>query len=65
MTRFQARRRNGRFTRNTLANTCGLRVEPCPNRECRALNPYAVGAARPTHCHQCGTLLTPREGETR
>ena len=33
--RIQARRGNGRFTRNTFENVMGLHVLICPNPECR------------------------------
>ena len=55
MKRRQARLSNGRFTRSTLANTFGLRVEVCPN--CRAMNPYAINELAPKTCHVCGQAL--------
>lgn len=57
MKRFQARRGNGRFTRNTLENTMGLTNQTCPNFDCRRLNVRGVHEAPRTHCHACGTLL--------
>jgi hypothetical protein len=67
MRRFQARRGNGRFTRNTMENTLGLHCAVCP--ACRRLNPSPVGEPRPTHCHACGAALvedapTPGEKES-
>jgi hypothetical protein len=53
--RFQARRRSGRFTRNTMENTFGLHVVVC--EVCRHLNPWNVGEAAPTKCHHCGASL--------
>jgi hypothetical protein len=61
--RRQARRGNGRFTRNTMENTFGLHCDVCPNDECRRLNPSPVGAPRPTHCHACGAALTQRAAD--
>jgi len=61
MTRFQARRGNGRFLRNTPENTLGLHFgvhERKTNGEwCGAFNPSAVGAPRPLTCHACGESL--------
>ena len=53
--RFQARRGNGRFTRNTPENTLGLSIEVCPF--CRALNPRPAGTPRADNCHACGRSL--------
>jgi hypothetical protein len=53
MRRFQARRGNGRFTRNTLANTFGLNVEICERPACRRMTPYALGEQKPTVCQAC------------
>jgi len=53
--RFQARRSNGRFTKNTLENTVGLHCEICPH--CRRFNPYGLHEPKPTQCHACGQLL--------
>jgi rubrerythrin len=50
--RIQARRGNGRFTRNTLGNTFGLRAWVCAS--CRRFNTTGVGAGPPTVCHACG-----------
>lgn len=61
MKRLQSRRSNGRWQRNTLANTFGLSVEVCPT--CRIFNPYAVGQPKPVTCHDCGAALGEREGE--
>ena len=52
MRRRQARRRNGRFTRNTAENTFGLHVEVCS--VCRAVTTWDVGGVRPSGCHVCG-----------
>jgi len=61
MRRIQARRGNGRFTRNTPENTLGLHMgihERKPDGSwCGAFNPSPVGAPRPTHCHACGCSL--------
>lgn len=57
MKRRQARRANGRFARNTLANTFGLRVEVCQRPECRRMTPYGVGEAKPETCQACGAPL--------
>jgi hypothetical protein len=40
MRRFQTRRGNGRFQRNTLANTFGLHAPACPS--CRSFNTHGV-----------------------
>lgn len=56
--RFQARRGNGRFTRNTLENTVGLHCLWCPH--CGRGNPSPVGQPQPTECHACGK---PLEGD--
>ncbi len=60
--RFQARRGNGRFTRNTLENTCGLHCLWCPHPDCGRGNPYTLNEAVPTQCHACGKPLTPDGG---
>lgn len=57
MKRYQARRGNGRFTRNTPENTFGLHVAVCP--ACRRFNPSAVDEPRPTRCHACSAELDP------
>ena len=57
MKRFQARRRSGRFTRNTMENSFGLHVEVCEHEDCRILNPWKVGEPRPVNCHRCGRPL--------
>jgi hypothetical protein len=49
--RFQARRGNGQFTRNTPENTMGLHIEVCP--ACNRLNAEPVGQLRPAACHAC------------
>ncbi len=59
--RFQSRRGNGRFTRNTMENTFGLSVDVCPH--CRRLNPRAVGEPARETCHACGQPLKPAEVE--
>jgi hypothetical protein len=55
MKRFQARRGNGRFTRNTPENTLGLHIDVCPT--CRVLVPYELGAEPPDTCHSCGAVI--------
>jgi hypothetical protein len=47
------RRGNGRFTRNTLANTFGLNVEICERPACWRMTPYALGEQKPTVCQAC------------
>jgi hypothetical protein len=61
MKRFQARRGNGRFTRNTMENTFGLHCEVCD--VCRSLSPWAVGEPKPKRCHNCGALLGVNKSE--
>lgn len=68
--RIQARISNGRFTRNTLENSVGLRCIVCPH--CNQLNPYGRKPIPdrgfidpddfnqwdvPAHCHECGDAL--------
>lgn len=53
--RFQSRRGNGRFQRNTLENTFGLTVQVCPH--CQQLNPRGVGEPKLDTCHACGKPL--------
>ncbi len=55
MRRFQARRGGGRFQRNTLENTFGLRTGICPS--CNRFNPSSLGEAPPEVCHHCGAPL--------
>lgn len=55
MKRFQSRRGNGRFTRNTTENCFGFHTSVCA--ECRRFNTWNVGAPKPTHCHACGVEL--------
>ena len=63
MKRLQARKRNGRFTRNTLENTFGLSVEPC--RHCRSLaNVHGINEPAPVVCVSCGENLGNIGGET-
>ena len=50
--RFQARRLNGRFTRNTLANTFGFRAEVCA--ACRGFTTYSLNEPKPEKCGHCG-----------
>ena len=52
MKRFQSRRGNGRFQRNTLENTFGLKAYVCVS--CRSFNPVSVGDGRPEACKHCG-----------
>lgn len=54
MKRFQARRGNGRFTRNTLENTFGIHADVCA---CGALIPYGINEAPPDACHRCGAVI--------
>jgi len=61
MKRFQARRGNGRFTKNTMENTFGLHCAGCPHADCRRLNPSRVGEPAPTTCHACGRSLIAEE----
>lgn len=56
MTRRQARLGNGRWTKNTLANTFGMDAPVCP--KCRAFNPYSLGEPKPEKCHACGEPLS-------
>lgn len=51
-TRFQSRRTNGRFQKNTLANTFGLRAIICA--ACNSVNAWKFGEVVPTKCHACG-----------
>lgn len=63
MKRFQARKNNGRFTRNTMENTFGLHTDVC--KKCRQIISWSVGDKKPEKCHSCGELLTnppPTEG---
>jgi hypothetical protein len=53
--RHQSRRGNGRFQRNTLENTFGLRALVCVT--CRSFNTHGLGEARPTTCHACAKPL--------
>lgn len=62
MKRFQARRGNGRFIRNTMENTFGLHCAVCPYDDCRRLNPTPVGEPQPTHCHACQRPYVPPRG---
>ena len=55
MTRFQARLGSGRYQRNTLENTFGLRTEVCPT--CHGFNPHGTGEAPPARCCQCGASM--------
>ncbi len=57
--RFQSRRGNGRFTRNTMENTFGLHVPVCPDPACRRFNPHSVGTPAPEKCHACGAPMLP------
>lgn len=69
MRRLQARRGNGRFTRNTPENTLGLHFNIHGFRAdgvtwCGAFNPSKVGESRPTRCATCGDPLDG-EGDER
>lgn len=55
MKRYQARRVNLPFARNTLENTCGLHGNWC--HACGGFSPSKVGEPRPTHCQHCGSAL--------
>ena len=60
----QARRRNGRFVRNTPENTLGIHIDICPR--CRRLNTWDRGSPAPTNCHACGAPLNEdRDEETK
>lgn len=61
--RFQSRRGNGRFQRNTLANTFGLRAGIC--EECRRLNPSHIGDPVPLVCQHCGEKLEKHHPESK
>lgn len=54
MKRFQARRSNGRYTRNTLENVFGLHADVCPGgpdgKWCGRILPVSVGEKRRTFC---------------
>jgi hypothetical protein len=54
MKRFQARRGNGRFTRNTLENVFGLHADVCA---CGALTPYGINEVPPDACQRCGAVI--------
>lgn len=56
MKRLQARRGSGRFTRNTLENTCGLHAGICPS--CQRFNPHGVHEEAPVLCTHCGAPLS-------
>jgi hypothetical protein len=58
MQRIQARRGNGRFTRNTLRNTFGLGCDVCPR--CGQCHPYRLRPRDPraTECTRCGAALS-------
>lgn len=65
MRRLQARRGNGRFTRNTMENTFGLHAgiheRKADGSWCGAFNPSRVGEPRPETCHACGESLIASE----
>lgn len=58
-------RRGGRFTGRTLENTFGLKVDPCLNPECGALNPRGVGQPAHEKCPKCGGPVMGPSGEAR
>lgn len=62
MKRRQARRANGRFTRNTMENTFGMSVDVCPNPDCRRFLPRSMFEPRPETCPHCGTEF-PKDEE--
>lgn len=53
--RFQARRHNGRYQRNTLENTVGLHAGIC--EACHRFNPHGVTEVPPDVCEHCGAPL--------
>lgn len=53
--RYQARKSNGRFTRNTIQNIFGLQVFACPH--CGRFNTYGARESRPQICHNCNGPL--------
>jgi hypothetical protein len=55
VSRFQARRGNGRWQRNTMENTFGLHVDVCES--CRAFVSYSISEAPPDACHRCGEII--------
>lgn len=55
--RLQARRHNGRFTRNTTENTFGFHTAVCPHADCRRFTTWNLGTEKPTTCHACGRPL--------
>ena len=61
MKRFQARRGNGRFVRNTPENTLGMHIDVHERKAdgswCGAMIPTTVGEQRPEKCHACGEAL--------
>jgi hypothetical protein len=61
--RRQARRGNGRFTRNTPENTFGMHIDIHGYKRdgtwCGAFTTSPVGEPRPTHCQACGDPLDP------
>lgn len=63
--RRQARRGNGRFTRNTPENSLGLHFTIHEHRRdgtwCGALNPSPLGEPRPVTCSRCGESLEQQE----
>jgi hypothetical protein len=59
--RSQSRRSNGRFQRNTLANTFGLKAPICS--ECNSFNPHGIGEPPPATCHNCGKPLVDKYGK--
>jgi len=59
--RFQQRRRNGRFTRNTLENTFGITVDLCSATECRRLTTRNVGVPSSGKCWACGAPVIGAE----
>lgn len=72
MKRFQARRGNGRFQRNTPENTLGLSVHVHERKMdgswCGGLNPTEAGGPAPKTCGHCGEPLRqesapPADGE--
>jgi len=59
--RIQARRGNGRFTRNTPENTFGLHLSMCGY--CGQIHPWSLGCKEPESCKSCGRSLLNADPE--
>jgi hypothetical protein len=55
MRRFQSRKGNGRWQKNTLKNTFGLHCVFCPH--CGIGNPWGINETKPEKCHSCKNSL--------